>query len=270
VINRTSGENAGSYVITPSGLTSTNYTITFDTGTLTISKAPLSVTADDKTKIYGAADPAFTATYSGFIDGDTAAALSGTLAFNRNPGENVGNYLITPSGLSSTNYTITFGIGTLTISKAPLSVTADDKTKVYGAADPAFTVTYSGFVNGDGSASLGGTLTFTRAPGENVGSYVITPSGLTSTNYTITFNTGTLTITASAPVILSLVRSEAANVLITWSALSNVIYRVQFKTDLTVTNWADLPGNVPATSNSASKTDILTTGNRFYRVQVLP
>src|SRR5207249_1509042 len=101
----------------------------------------------------------------------------------------------TPSGLTSTNYSITFNTGSLTITKAALSVTADAKTKTYGAADPAFTVTYAGFVNGDTAAALGGTLSFARAPGENVGSYFITPSGPTSSNYTIAFNTGTLTIT---------------------------------------------------------------------------
>jgi hypothetical protein len=270
VFNRAPGEDVGSYVITPSGLTSTNYSITFNVGTLTISKAPLSVAANDKTKLYGATDPAFTVTYSGFVNGDTSTALGGTLVINRTPGENVGSYVITPSGLASTNYTITFNTGSLTIGKAPLSVTADDKLKVYGATDPAFTVTYSGFVNGDTSATLGGTLAINRIPGENVGSYVITPSGLTSTNYTITFNSGTLTITASAPVILSVVRSGVTNVLITWSSLSNASYRVQFKSDLTLTNWTDLPGDVSATGSSASKTDTLTASNRFYRIMVLP
>jgi len=182
----------------------------------------------------------------------------------------VGSYAITPSGLTSTNYTITFSTGRLTVSKAALSVTADDKTKIFGAADPAFTVSYSGFVNGDSSASLGGTLSFVRAPGENVGKYPITPGGLTSSNYAITFNNGALTITATAPVILSLVRAGISNVLITWSSLSNATYRVQFKSDLILTNWTDLPGDVPATGNSASKTDLLTVSNRFYRIAVVP
>src|ERR1019366_8144908 len=101
---------------------------------------------------------------------------------------------LTPNG----NYTISFTGNTLTITKAALSVTADAKTKTYGAADPAFTVTYAGFVNGETSAVLGGTLAFARAPGENVGSYLITPSGQTSGNYAITFNTGTLSITKAA------------------------------------------------------------------------
>ena len=191
---------AGAYTITPSAAASgtfnpSNYTITYATGTLTVSKAALSVTADAKTKTYGAVDPTFTVTDAGFVNGETGAVLGGTLAFARAPGENVGSYLITPSGLTSGNYTITFNTGNLTINKAALSVTADAKTKTYGATDPSFTVTYAGFVNNETPAALGGTLAFARAPGENVGSYLITPSGLTSGNYAISFNTGTLGIT---------------------------------------------------------------------------
>jgi hypothetical protein len=200
---RAPGENVGSYLITPSGLTSANYTITFNTGSLAVTPAPLSVTADAKSKVYGAADPAFTVTYSGFVNAETATVLGGTLAFSRAPGENVGSYLISPSGLTSANYSITFNTGSLTITKAALSVTADVKTKVYGAADPAFTATYSGFVNGETSAVLGGTLAFIRAPGENVGSYLITPSGQTSGNYTITFNTGTLGVTKAVLSVMA-------------------------------------------------------------------
>src|SRR5207237_263594 len=119
----------------------------------------------------------------------------------------VGSYPITPSGLTSANYTITYANGTLTITPAPLSVTADNKTKVYGQANPTFTVSYSGFVNGDTASSLGGTLTFSTpaAASSPVGSYAITPSGLTSSNYTITFGNGTLTVAQrSVSVVVSL------------------------------------------------------------------
>jgi hypothetical protein len=266
---RAPGENVGSYLITPSGLTSSNYTIAFNTGTLTINKASLSVTADAKSKTYGAVDPALTVSYAGFVNGDTPAALGGTLTINRAAGENVNSYLITPGGLTSGNYTITFNTGTFTINKAPLSVTADSKTKTFGTIDPAFTASYSGFVNGETPAVLGGTLSFVRATGETVGTYLITPGGLTSANYAITFNTGVLTITAPAPAMRPL-SIGGGNVLISWSSVSNATYRVQFKTDLKAANWTDLAGDVLASSNTASKTDLFTKSNRFYRIQVVP
>ena len=198
------------------------------------------------------------------------SVLGVALSFARAPGENVGSYLITPSGLTSANYAITFNTGNLTITKVALSVTADAKTKTFGTADPAFTVSYAGFVNSETPAVLGGTLAFTRAPGETVGAYLITPSGLTSANYTITFNTGTLTIVAPAPVILPLARLGTTNIVIMWTAVSNATYRVQYNPVLNTTNWTALVGDVIATGSTASKTDILATTNRFYRVQVLP
>jgi hypothetical protein len=268
--SRAPGESVGDYLITPSGLTSPNYTITFNTGTLSVTKAALSVTADSKTKTYGASDPAFTAGYAGFVNNETAAVLGGTLAFSRAPGESVGDYLITPSGLTSANYTIAFNTGTLSVSKAALSVTADSKTKTYGASDPAFTASYAGFVNNETAAVLGGTLALSRAPGESVGEYLITPSGLMSANYDITFNTGILTINPSAPVLLPPTITGTGNVVITWSAISNGTYRVQYKSDLNAANWSDLPGDVTAAGSVASKTDPIITGSRFYRIQVLP
>jgi subtilisin-like proprotein convertase family protein len=195
---RAAGESVGSYLITPSGLTSGNYALTFNTGTLSVTRAALSVTAHARNKTYGATDPGFTVSYAGFVNSETPAVLGGTLAFTRAPGESVGSYLITPSGLTSGNYAITFNTGTLSITQAALSVTADARTKTYGATDPALTVSYAGFVNSETPSVLGGTLAFTRAPGESVGSYLITPSGLTSGNYAITFNPGALSITKAA------------------------------------------------------------------------
>jgi hypothetical protein len=161
------------------------------------------------------------------------------------------------------------GTTTAAIRAATLVVSADAKTKTYGAADPTFTASYAGFVNNETPAVLGGTLAFSRAPGETVGSYLITPSGLTSSNYAITFNTGILTITAPTPVMLPLLVT-ATNVMITWSAVSNGIYRVQYKPFLNATNWTDLIGDVLSSGSRASKTDLQTTANRCYRVQVVP
>src|SRR5207245_4997689 len=85
------------------------------------------------------------------------------------------------------------------VNKAPLLVTADDKTKVYGQANPIFTARYSGFVLGETQNVLSGTLSFSTpaSTSSNVGSYAITPSGLTSSNYLLTSVTGTLTVTAA-------------------------------------------------------------------------
>ena len=101
----------------------------------------------------------------------------------------------TKDGYSQKQETVEFTVG-----KAALTVTADDKTIAYGDAAPAFTVTYDGFVNGDDEGDLGGTLAFAcdYEKGDDVGTYPITPSGLTSDNYDISFVAGTLTVTENA------------------------------------------------------------------------
>jgi hypothetical protein len=63
------------------------------------------------------------------------------------------------------------------VAPAPLTVTADNQTRVYGAADPAFTASYSGFVNGETLASSGvsgsPSLTSNDTAASPVGAYTI-------------------------------------------------------------------------------------------------
>src|SRR5207244_5307517 len=115
---------------------------------------------------------------------------------------------------SASNYAITKNTAPngLTVNKAPLTVTANDKTKTYGDPDPGFDVSYSGFVNGEGPGVLGGALAFNFAgkpptsygPATVVptdaGTYSIRPSGLASNNYSITFKAGTYVIAKAASV----------------------------------------------------------------------
>jgi uncharacterized protein involved in high-affinity Fe2+ transport len=268
----TASSAVGTYPITASGAVDANYMISYSPGTLTVTPVGLTITANNQSKLYGAAVPALTVSYSGFVNGDSATSLTTppTVATTALASSAVGTYPITANGAVDSNYAISYLPGTLTVTRAALSVTADSKSKAFDAADPAFTATYAGFVNGETQAVLDGTLSFTRAPGENAGTYLITPSGLTSANYAINFNTGTLTITASAPLILALTSAATTNVVITWNAVSNTTYRVQYKGVLSATNWTDLIGDVLAGGSTASKTDLKTTTNRFYRVQVLP
>jgi hypothetical protein len=102
------------------------YTITYANGQLTISPAPLTIAADDKTKIAGQANPPFTATSTGFKLGQTVADLTGVLSFTTpaTSGSPAGSYPITPGGVSSTNYAITFLDGQLVVTGAPVPPSA--------------------------------------------------------------------------------------------------------------------------------------------------
>ena len=196
----TQSSSVGSYPITCSGLSSPSYTITYVAGTLSITTAALTVNANNASRSYGQANPQFTASYNGFVNGDTAASLSGVLTFTTpaTQASPVGTYSINCSGQSSTNYAITFAPGQLNITPAPLTVTVNNASRLTGQPNPAFTVSYNGFVNGDTAASLIGTLSFTTTATQSspAGTYPINCSGLSSTNYTITFVPGQLAITA--------------------------------------------------------------------------
>jgi hypothetical protein len=186
--------DAGSQTVAVSITDKTNYQwtdatqtdVTFD---FTIGPKEITVTPDVLSKVYGGADPVFTYTLS------EAVAVTGALS--REPGEDVGTYAMTLGDLSAGgNYTLSLVPTNFAITKAPLTITADDKAMTFGGAEPEYTVTYTGFVNGETQTALAGTLSVTS--GYDSGVYaptaVITASGLTSANYAITYETGVLTV----------------------------------------------------------------------------
>jgi hypothetical protein len=170
---------------------------------LTVNKVTLTIIANNGSKTYGS-DKSYSGsefTVSGTLyNGDAVTSVS--LSSAGDPATAAqGSYPIVASAASGSglsNYNITYTDGTLTVDKAILTLTADNKTKVYdGVVFSQFTVTYSGFANSETSAVLGGTLSFagSATTAKNAGTgYVIVPGGLTSTNYIINFVDGTLDI----------------------------------------------------------------------------
>ncbi len=197
-ISRAAGENVDTYTITPSAAADSNYTVSFVPADFTITAAALTVTADADTKVYGATDPTLTYSITGFVNGDTEADLDTGVSISRAAGENVDTYTITPSAAADSNYTVSFVPADFTITAADLTVTADADTKVYGATDPTLTYSITGFVNGDTEADLDTGVSISRAAGENVDTYTITPSAAADSNYTVSFVTADFTITAAA------------------------------------------------------------------------
>ncbi len=194
-LTRDTGEDVGDYAITQGDLTAgSNYNLSYVSGTLSITQAPLEVTGDNQTKVYGEADPALTYTItSGSLVGSDA--ISGSLT--RDAGEDVGDYAITQGDLTAgSNYNLNYVSGTLSITQAPLEVTGDNQTKVYGEADPALTYTITSG-NLVGSDAISGSLT--RDTGEDVGDYAITQGALTAGgNYDLSYIPGTLSITQAS------------------------------------------------------------------------
>jgi hypothetical protein len=195
----------GSYAILANGLTSSNYALSFVPGTLTITQAVLNVAAVNAARVYGATNPAFTAEFTGLVNGEDTNVLGGELTFSTSADQSspVGTYTVTAAGLTSSNYAIVFNPGNLDITPASLTVTADSQTKVYGQPNPALTGSHSGEVNGDDLGITFGTLVPVGSP---VGSYDIVPAfadlGGKLSNYTIITNRGALTVT-SAPLMIT-------------------------------------------------------------------
>jgi subtilisin-like proprotein convertase family protein/arylamine N-acetyltransferase len=201
----TAASPVGSYSITASGAAGSNYTIVYVNSSITVTRASLTITANNLTKMYGAALPALTASYSGFVNGDTTASLTipVSLATTATASSPIGTYPITAAGATSPNYAISFVNGTLTVAQNVLTITANNQSKVYGAALPTLTASYSGFINGDTVSNLTtpASLATTATTNSPAGSYSITASGAASSNYTIVYVNGSLTVTPASLTI---------------------------------------------------------------------
>lgn len=155
-------------------------------------KQPVTITADNKSMIYGDDVPTLTYTSEG-------GALKGTpkLSTTATKTSPVGTYPIKVEKGTVTNEQVTYVDGTLTISKAALSVGAQDVTITEGDAIPAFTLTYEGFRNGDTESNAFTTkpkATTTATSTSKPGKYSITVSGGDAKNYALTYTQGSLTI----------------------------------------------------------------------------
>ena len=190
----TTSSKAGTYDITVSGGTAKNYELAYTKGTLTILKKeePVTVTANNLTMVYGDDIPALTYKSEG-------AELNGTpqLSTTATKASAVGTYPIEVEAGTVTNTKATYVNGTLTITKAPLTITAKSYTIKQGEALPIFTVSfYTGLKNGETEKALIKQPTFTcsATSASAPGTYDITASGAEAQNYEISYVKGTLTI----------------------------------------------------------------------------
>ena len=123
------------------------------------------VTADSPSKVYGAPIPALSYTYSGLVNGDTSSVFTGTLSTAATAASGVGAYAHRQGTLTAgANYTISYSAGTLSVTPAPLSVTADSPSKVYGAALPALSFTLPDWSTATPPSVFTGALDAPRRP----------------------------------------------------------------------------------------------------------
>lgn len=195
-----------------------NYILNWANGSGKITPATLTVYANNDAKFVTQLDPNFTASYSGFVNGEnvTTAGLAGTLAINRSDPTNnlAGNYVLQASGLSAGNYNITYANGAFTIvGSNQLLVRTQNASTTYGASanytissasywDPLANsgtgsevgltgITYNGNNNVTIADGASASATFTLAPSNaqtsnsgklKVGAYQLTTSGTVTEN----------------------------------------------------------------------------------------
>ena len=239
-----------------------DYTVSYDKDDFTNVTGPITVTVTGMGNYTGAVARSYKVTPKAILDGDVQVdgqvltytgkaqtpqvTVSGlvrdkdyTVAYENNVNAGTGKLTVTGQGNYDGKVEKTFAIG-----KASLTVTAEDKSVVYGKDAPEFTAAYSGFVNGEDAAVLGGALAFecsyTKGSPVTEFGYAITAKGLTSGNYDITFVGGTL----------SVVRAEGQ---VTVAALDAKTYGdAPFALDV------DTHGSDGAVTFESSDTDVIT------------
>ncbi len=185
--------NVGEFAITPGGLTSDNYEITFVDGKLTVEPKELTIIWGEQTSfVYDAEDHNPTAKLGGIVNNDRMPwYLTG---FQTNVGKHTA--IVTEIGNSNYKLPKTGCEKEYEITKAPLKITAMNNTIVYGDKPIDGGIMYGEFAGMESSKVLKGTLTFEFSYKQygDVGEYTITPSGLTADNYEIEFVAGKLTV----------------------------------------------------------------------------
>lgn len=209
-LERVAGEDAGNYSLLKGSLTAgTNYAETYISSKLTIEKADLTISAINATMNYGDNPQLNTSfDYTGFVNGEDRNVLDTlpvvtTTATSQSP---VGLYDITLAGGNDDNYNYQLQNGMLEILPASLSVIADDQIRVYGSENPALTISYTGFVNGqDASILIELPVASTDATTtSDAGLYPISIAGGVAANYTISYESGQLSI-IQAPLMIEAV-----------------------------------------------------------------
>ena len=186
----------GNYSVTASGAVAGNYDIQYVNGTLSVTQAGLTIRADNKSRNLRVRDcPAdrelcWLCQRRHVGQPDNTGGASTTAQQRR-------QHSITAAGAVSADYIISYVSGTYSVTPAPLTIRADDKTKVVGAANPPLTFTANGFVTATPWPDCRRSRHFSRRPRTSpAGNYPITASGAVAPNYMISYVSGTLRVTA--------------------------------------------------------------------------
>jgi hypothetical protein len=254
---------AGSYTVIGT-INDANYTGSA-TGTLVIDKDSDSITLGNLSQTYDGSAKSATVT-------TTPTGLAVVITYNGSADvpTNAGSYTVIGT-VNDVNYqgSVT---NTLVINKAPLTVTADNKTKIFGMPNPTLTVSYNGFVGGESASVLSSpaVLNTTAMVASDAGTYPIIVSGAAAANYTIQYVNGTLLV-ISAPQLTGTSTSVngTEQFVVSWPTISGQTYQLEYADDLASGPWTALGAPFAGTDGIVAVTNTLSISpQRFFRVQV--
>lgn len=194
-----SSSQPGEYTVNISNGKATNYVFKYVSGTLTINKAPLTVTINNASREYGDDNPSFTYAMEGLKNGEEEPAWNNSgpqLTTDAKQNSSVGIYEINIVNAESSNYEVSTKPGTLTITKAPLKVTVNNASKLYGEVNPNFSYSEQGLKLGEEIEwSTGVTYNTLATEKSDVGEYEVMLSGtIDNPNYDMNIEAGKLTV----------------------------------------------------------------------------
>lgn len=157
----------------------------------------LTLTAKSYTRVYGDSNP----TFEFEVTNGSITSGTPTITCSATASSPVGTYDIIITKGTVSNNSVELVNGKLTITNAPLTISAGDYTKKQGEDNPIFTPTFSGFKNNETEKVLikQPTITTVATKTSPAGSYLVTVNGAEAQNYNISYQNGTLTVTATVP-----------------------------------------------------------------------
>ena len=214
-----------------------------DVATFVYLTYPVYVTAKDCSRQYGEENPAFE--YS--VSGGTLLGIP-EIACEATEKSSVGTYDIVVSRGNVSNYNVIYVKGTLTVEKAPLTISAGTYTKRQGDPMPDFTPTYDGFRNDETPEVLTKQPVFScdatadSAPGE----YAVTPSGAEAVNYDISYIPGKLIVTEwPTHLLIYIVDGEDYSRYVLKEGATIIPEAEPTKEGYTFSGWVGLPETMP-------------------------
>lgn len=246
---------------------------TNDVFDIVIAKAPLTATADDKSRTYAATNPPLTLSYSAFVLGETAAVLDTppTIDTTATNGSAVGSYPVSVGGGADDHYELNYVNGTLNIAPALLTVTAFDTNRVYGTPNPPLAGSLVGVAWSDNiTATFNSPATISDPPG----TYPITPvfsdPDNKLPNYSVTTNNGTLTILSPPELSFTLGGGGGGLFTLSWPA-SYAGFVLESSESLTPPiDWQPVTSGITESGGTKSYTvtNDTSVSGRLYRLRL--